>query len=174
MCILKSSKKWATFFSIIPGAGHMYLGLAKQGIELMLLFFVTSFLSSCVNLDFLAVFLPIIWFYSVFDVRSKLEREEPLVDSNLEIFSNIAYKEELMKSRSMEKYIGYFLILVGMLALINNIIMPIASRYMSYEIIRYIKSTIISVIFIILGVILLKKKRILYLKAGDEKCKEEE
>ncbi len=152
----------------------MYLGLTRQGIELMMLFFFTFFLSSTINLDFLAVFLPIIWFYSVFDVRSKVMSEEPLEDSNLKIFSNIHYREDFLGNRSMEKYIGYFLVIVGILALINNIIFPLAGKYIDYEIIRYIKSVGISIFFIALGLILLRKKKVLFLKAGDEKCKGEE
>nr|WP_243186998.1 hypothetical protein [Clostridium muellerianum] len=147
----------------------MYLGLTRQGIELMSLFFFTLFLSSTINLEFLTVFLPIIWFYSVFDVRTKVMSEEPLVDSNLKIFSNISRKEEFLGNRSMEKYIGYFLIVVGVLALINNIIFPLASNYIDYSTIRYIKSIGISIFFIALGLFLLRKKKILYLKAGEEK-----
>lgn len=158
----------------MPGAGHMYLGLVRQGIELMMLFFFIIFLSSAIELDFLVVFLPIIWFYSIFDVRSKIMSEEPLVDSDLKIFSNMHCKEDFLGNSSMEKYIGYFLIIVGLLALINNLILPFASRYVDYSIIRYIKSVGISVFFIVLGLILLKKKKVFFLKAGDEKCKEEE
>jgi hypothetical protein len=171
---VKNSKRMATFFAMLPGAGHMYLGLTRQGIELMMLFFFTFFLSSTINLDFLAVFLPIIWFYSIFDVRSKVMSEEPLEDSNLKIFSNIHCREDFLGNRSMEKYIGYFLVIVGILALINNIIFPLADKYIDYEIIRYIKSIGISIFFIALGLILLRKKKVLFLKAGDEKCKGEE
>ncbi|AKA72372.1 hypothetical protein [Clostridium scatologenes] len=171
---MKNSKSMATFFAMLPGAGHMYLGLTKQGIELMMLFFFTIFLSSSIGLEFLGVFLPIIWFYSIFDVRSKAMSEEPLVDSNLKIFSNMKHKEDFLGNRSMEKYIGYFLIIVGILALINNIIVPLASSYIDYSVIRYIKCVGTSVFFIVLGLFLLRKKKVFYLKAGEEKCKEEE
>lgn len=34
----KKSKSIATFLSIFPGAGHLYLGLQKRGIQLMAAF----------------------------------------------------------------------------------------------------------------------------------------
>ncbi len=152
----------------------MYLGLTTQGIQLMLLFFFTVFLSAAIELEFLVIFLPIIWFYSIFDVRSKAASEEPLLDSSLKIFSNIEYSKDCIRGTTIEKYIGYFLITIGLLALFNNLLVPIICHYVDLSIIRYIKSIIISMIFIASGLFLLRKKKILYLKAGEEKCKEEE
>ena len=59
-------------FSFLPGAGHMYLGLIKQGIQLMVLFFGTIFLSSLTVSFFgnvfslLLFFLPVFFCYSIF------------------------------------------------------------------------------------------------------------
>jgi hypothetical protein len=67
---IKSDNKRLTamMLSIIPGAGHMYIGLIKQGIELMLSFFVCIYLTSFFNTGFFAIFLPVIWFFSMFDI----------------------------------------------------------------------------------------------------------
>ena len=61
---MKKSSFWTFVFSLFPGAGHMYLGLMKKGASLMLLFCLTIALSGFLNLSFLLILLPVIWFYS--------------------------------------------------------------------------------------------------------------
>lgn len=58
-------------FSLIPGAGQMYLGFMKQGISLMTLF--AAFCAAAFWMQFGAVllFAPVIWFYSFFDAINK-------------------------------------------------------------------------------------------------------
>lgn len=170
---MKHSRRVATFFSLMPGAGHMYLGLTRQGIQLMLLFLSNFFIAASFNLEFLAVFLPIIWFYSIFDVRSKILSEEPLSNKNLPIFSDVDSIDDIFKNKPAEKYIAYILILMGVLSLLNNIVIPILGRYYDYQIILYIKSLIISSIFIAVGCMLLKGKKI-SIRRGDKLCNREE
>lgn len=163
------------FFSLIPGAGHMYLGLTKQGIQLMLLFFLTFFISTTVDLNLFAVLLPIIWFYSIFDVRLKAISDEPLVDSDLKIFSNISPNDRFIERNVTYKYIGYGFILIGIAALINNFIFPLIDEYVGYEIIRFIKQAFNSLVLIIIGLSLLRNKSSVYYKKGNEDlCKDVE
>lgn len=62
--------KFLTFcFSLIPGAGEMYLGFYKMGISLMLLFVTIISTAGLLNLYFAIFFLPVIWFYSFFHVN---------------------------------------------------------------------------------------------------------
>lgn len=170
---MKHSRKLALFFSLIPGAGHMYLGLIKQGIQLMLLFLSIIFIAASFQLEFLSIFLPIVWFYSIFDVRVKSLQETTLKDDNLPLFSNVKSFDDLMKNNLMDKYIAYLLILMGVLSVVNNILVPLASRYIDYEIIRYTKTSIISLILIITGCSLLRRKKVTT-KAGEELCNQEE
>lgn len=172
---MKHSKKVAIFFSMIPGAGHMYLGLVRQGIELMLLFFLTFSIIVSVNLDVFAAILPIIWFYSIFDVRLKAMSDEPLVDSDLKIFSNISSPDGFIKKNAAYKYIGYGFILVGVAALINNLAFPLISDYLGYPIISFIRHAFNSLILIIIGLYLLRSKPNQYSKKGNENlCKDGE
>ena len=53
---------WLFIFSLIPGAGEMYMGFKKQGISIMLLFWGAIALASITGLGWLAMFLPVIWF----------------------------------------------------------------------------------------------------------------
>ncbi|WP_343264690.1 hypothetical protein [Ligaoa zhengdingensis] len=54
-------------FAFIPGAGQMYLGMMKKGVSIMLTFSVIVALAGFLNLGFLTVLLPVLWFYSFFD-----------------------------------------------------------------------------------------------------------
>ena len=56
--------------SLIPGAGEMYMGFRKQGISIMLLFWGTFALTSVINMGWIMLFLPILWFYSFFNVHN--------------------------------------------------------------------------------------------------------
>ena len=69
---------WLFIFSLIPGAGEMYMGFKKQGISIMLLFWGAIALASITGLGWLAMFLPVIWFYSFFNVHNlkSLSEEE--------------------------------------------------------------------------------------------------
>ena len=69
---------WVFIFSMIPGAGEMYMGFKKQGLSIMLLFWGSIALASITGLGWLAMFLPVIWFYSFFNVHNlkSLSEEE--------------------------------------------------------------------------------------------------
>jgi len=170
---LKHSKRVAIFFSLMPGAGHMYLGLVRQGIQLMLLFFSIMFMSASFQMEFLAIFLPIIWFYSIFDVRLKNLKEDPLVDADLPIFANAASKEYFSNRNLVERYIAYILIIMGIFSMINNLIIPVLSRYIDYYYIRCFKSLVISILLISIGIFMIKEKK-LKIKSGDTVCNQEE
>lgn len=69
--IKKKTGFWTFIFSLIPGAGEMYLGFFKQGISLMLLFFADiAIASTSGGLAIFTILLPVIWFYSFFHVHN--------------------------------------------------------------------------------------------------------
>lgn len=172
-CTLKHSRGVALFFALMPGAGHMYLGLIRQGIQLMLLFFSIIFMSKSLDIDFVEIFLPIIWFYSIFDVRSKSLKEDPLVDADLPLFADVASMKYFSNTNLIEKYIAYILILMGIFSIINNLLIPILSNYVDYYYIRCGKSAIVSIVLISVGIFLIKGRKS-KLKSGDEICNHEE
>ena len=69
---------WLFIFSLIPGAGEMYMGFKKQGLSIMLLFWGVFALGACTGMDWLIFLIPIIWFYSFFNVHNlkSLSEEE--------------------------------------------------------------------------------------------------
>ena len=61
---------WLFIFSLIPGAGEMYMGFKKQGISIMFLFWGVFAIGACTGMDWLVFLIPIIWFYSFFNVHN--------------------------------------------------------------------------------------------------------
>ncbi|MCR8658897.1 hypothetical protein [Paenibacillus endoradicis] len=104
----QSEKTKVMMMSIIPGLGHMYMGLLTRGITLMVLFVgvfgVTLFLG--IVLDTLSILilwlaLPIIWIYGMFDALALLasrQKGEEINDESL--FSNMeSYMADGRKNR---------------------------------------------------------------------------
>lgn len=69
---------WLFIFSLIPGAGEMYMGFRKQGISIMLLFYGLFAIGVSTGMDWIIMFFPIVWFYSFFNVHNlkSLSEEE--------------------------------------------------------------------------------------------------
>lgn len=155
----KTNKKIITLaLSIIPGAGHMYLGYQKKGIVYMGGFFFAIFFMGWLNLSFLLFLLPLIWFYSFFDAFHTVNGNK-VVDMDID-FSKIlpSIKHE---------HIGMGLIVIGVFIVLQKILYPIISSVLStyfdyniiYKIKNYIQTSIVSLIFIIGGIKLLKNKK---------------
>lgn len=143
----------ALALSMIPGAGHMYLGYQKKGILFMAGFFFTIFFMGWLNLSVLVFILPLIWFYSFFDAYHTLNGKD-MGDMEDMGFENILAKIK-------HKYIGVGLIVIGLIVIFQNMLDPIIRKYLTYEVRNYIQTLIVSIIFIAGGIkILLKKKEV--------------
>lgn len=57
-------------FSLIPGAGEMYLGFMKMGVSLMGLFFAVIVVGGFLNVASVMLIDVIVWFYSFFHVHN--------------------------------------------------------------------------------------------------------
>lgn len=112
----KKSRAIATFLSIFPGAGHLYLGLQRRGIQLMAAFLFAIYILDVLHLGIFLFLVPIIWFYSFFDGMQKASRigHEPLDDAPI-----ISY---LVNN---QKWLGMGLIALGVYYLFTNIFMPV-------------------------------------------------
>lgn len=143
--IRKSNKKTITLtLSVIPGAGHMYLGHQKKGLFIMGTFFFTVFFMGWLGVSLFLFILPIIWFYSFFDAFHLIE------GNNIEIKD----KESSFALPDIKpKWIGWGLIIIGILVVLERILYPL----ISYEIQNYVQTLIVSLIFIMGGIRLLIK-----------------
>lgn len=150
----KKSKSIATFLSIFPGAGHLYLGLQSRGIQLMAAFLFSIYILDILRLGIFLFLIPIIWFYSFFDGLQKASRygKEPLEDTPI-----VSY------FLNHQKWIGVGLILVGLYYLTTNIIIPAVAPMLSnminldlqYWFDRYFQTAIVCILLIGGGIKLL-------------------
>lgn len=104
-------------FSLVPGAGHMYLGLMTRGLHLMGLFFGMLYVSSFPGLGDLwpLAVAPVLWFYSFFDslhTWGSLNRGEPVYDKGIFTEAQV----------SNQNTWGILLVIVGGLLLLNNLV----------------------------------------------------
>ncbi|WP_305367856.1 hypothetical protein [Bacillus sp. V3B] len=154
----KKSKAIATFLSIFPGAGHLYLGLQRRGIQLMAAFLFSIYILDVLRLGIFLFLIPIVWCYSFFDGMQKASKygDEPLEDTPI-----ISYLI------NHQKWLGVGLILLGLYYLTTNILLPIVSP-MLYNLIqvdliywfdRYFQTAVVCVLLIGGGLKLLAGKR---------------
>jgi hypothetical protein len=156
----KKSKSIATFLSMFPGVGHLYLGLQRRGIQLMAAFLFSIYILDILRLGIFLFLIPIIWFYSFFDGLQKASRygKEELDDTP--VISNFI---------NHQKWVGIGLLLLGLYYLVGNIFIPALSPILMdiinidlyYWFNRYFQTTIVCVLLIGGGIKLLmgsKKK----------------
>lgn len=130
--IKKRSPFWTVVFAFLPGAGHMLNGFMKLGVSFMGLFFALLAFASFINIGALTFLAPIIWFYAFFDCinRTFQDDEEFYAQEDHFLFTReqlIRFDFGIIKSRSL--IIGLILVIVGIYAIWNNVVLHIISRY---------------------------------------------
>ena len=128
---MKKSSFWTFVFSLFPGAGHMYLGLMKKGASLMLLFCLTIALSGFLNLSFLLILLPVIWFYAFFDTLNlrSMSYEFLPQDDFLFHLDSLSSGKVLKFFRQRHLLVGILLIVVGIYMLAELILPTMFYRF---------------------------------------------
>lgn len=135
----KRNKSLAVIFSILPGAGHLYWGYKKEGLQLLATFFLSLFLLDWVRLSIFLFILPVVWVYSFFEVLQFKADEE------LETRVQLPFTKP--------KYIGYALIAAGVLILLEKLIgQQFFQAYLSSEIQNMIKTLLVAFAFIAGGI----------------------
>ncbi|MFZ3589432.1 hypothetical protein ACOI1C_09155 [Bacillus sp. DJP31] len=111
----RKSKTLATVLSIFPGAGHMYLGLQKRGLQLMAAFLFGIYILDILRLSLFLFLIPIIWCYSFFDALQKVSKHG---EEELEDVPVISYL------LNHQKWIGIGLFTLGLYYMFDNIMIP--------------------------------------------------
>ncbi|HHY06131.1 MAG TPA: hypothetical protein GX532_04050 [Clostridia bacterium] len=140
---LNNKKLITVILSIVPGAGHMYLGLQNRGFVLMGLFFFFTCLMGWLHLSLFLFILPVIWFYSMFDAFHRVQDEEGSVE-----------KDELHLvtwCQEHPQWIGWGLILLGCLVVFERIISP----FITWQIRNYVQTGLVALLLIAGGLKLL-------------------
>ena len=130
------SRFWALIFGAIPGAGHMYLGWQEKGLQIMSLFFLSIFVMDWLRLSIVLFLVPVVWFYSFFDVLQ-------LVSGTLEQPDNT--KDNIIAwLTAKQRWVGVALILIGILVLFDRLLVP----YLDYRIVDAMKTGLVAILLI--------------------------
>ena len=162
-------KKFLFFLSsLIPGAGHMFLGFMKRGLLLMTIYFIDIGLSMILN-GFL-VFMPVIWFYCLFDAWNKFflsDEEKRRVDDSFIFFYNAIPEELLPKSQRFSnkipprlfRAIGSVLIFFGIVMLCRELRENLKLPQLASQILSFVPELLISTALIAVGIRLIAHKK---------------
>lgn len=168
----KKGKGWTFLFSLLPGAGEMYMGFMKQGVSIMGLFFTLIAFAAWLNIGPVLIVLPIIWCYSFFNVHNinGLSDEEfyALEDNYILHFDRILPMERL--SRKQNKILAYILIFLGICILWEQIASILRMNLQYYlptwitnmidEVLYTLPQILVGLIMVGLGIRLIKGKKV--------------
>lgn len=166
---MRPKSKFFTFvLSFFPGAGHMYLGFMKQGLQLMAAFFGTIAIVSMSSLNFFAFLIPIIIAYSFFDALQKCSNQVEPDDSSLDVIKWFFKSKPNSHSRNY-KFFAYFMIFMGGYILFENIFINIFinvfnnlypdAQFNGNHIEDAVRTIILAILFIWGGIKLLSKSK---------------
>lgn len=156
-----NQKLIAAALSVVPGAGHMYLGLQGEGLFLMTIFFFAIFMMSWLGMSLFLFALPIIWFYSLFDALHAMEEGEYRAKTESYLITWV---------HENPRYIGWGLIITGCFAVFHRIVSP----YISWQIRSYIQTGVVALVLILMGIRLVTGSKEVEKEAQDDEIKEEE
>ena len=114
----KKNRFFTLVFSCCPGAGEMYLGLYRQGVSLMGLFFGTIALAAWLGFEELIFFIcPIVWCYSFFhthNLRRMTEEEFAAVEDKFIFADYVNLDREWKCSPKHRRVFGFVLLLIAL------------------------------------------------------------
>lgn len=151
----RRSKVLATLLSAFPGAGQMYLGMQKRGLQLMALFLGSFYIIDVLRLSLFLFIIPVIWFYSFFDGLQLSSRYDRELLEDIPLIQN---------KGNHQHWIGIVLLMLGIYYVGMNLVVPVLNNYfpelrLYYRIDTYLRPFIISVILIGGGLKLLSKPK---------------
>lgn len=127
---------WAFVLSLVPGVGYLYLGLMRRGMQTMFIFYGAIFLAVITEFGAIpALVLPVTMFYTIFDTLQLLKQ----MNEGHCVEDKLLFEMGLLEARG--SLIGTGLIILGALALLNNLL----PRFFSYHYLmnRYIAPVLI-------------------------------
>ncbi len=163
----KKKNRFLTFcFSLLPGAGEMYMGFMKMGVSLMVAFLLTILIPVVLMLDGLVSFAVVIWFYGFFHANhlASLSDEEfaQIEDTYLYEMDALTGGKDLVQK--YYKWIAGGLILAGICLLWNTatdlmfLYFPTGYKVMSM-VGNYVPRVFIAILIIVIGINIIKGKK---------------
>lgn len=116
----KKSRILAILLSVLPGAGHMYLGLQKRGFQLMVGFLLSIYVLDVLRLSFFLFLIPLIWFYSFFDALQQLARYNRGEAKDVPVVKWLP---------SHQRWMGIVLLIVGAYYLMDRVLANVLEHF---------------------------------------------
>lgn len=166
----KRKNRFFTFiFSCLPGAAEMYMGFMKNGVTLMICFFL-SFAPMLFfrSLDFLMALGVVIWFFGFFHARNFAGMSDAEFDAMEDKYIWEEFPEIgniRIANTTVKKFIAAVLIILGCGQLWNYfsgiIYNMIPQNIWSdiYPVIEGIPSVVIAILFVAAGVFMIRGKK---------------
>ena len=159
---------WTFIFSLMPGAGEMYLGFMKRGVSTMLVFLGWLTFCGMSGFDVGVILVSVIWFYSFFTVHNLVslpdeefyQQEDDYILIHMDRIVGIDQWE-----RGKVKFLAAALIIIGIFTAaqqIWQILWGILPGWLQGEVgvIYYgLPKVVISLLLIALGIYLIRGKK---------------
>lgn len=157
----KKKNRFLTFcFSLLPGAGEMYMGFMRTGTSLMILFLLAFLIPTVLRLDVFMVIAMVVWFYGFFHANRLASLDDAefdqVQDKYLFGMETIADGKDFVNR--YQKWVAIVLIAAGVLLLWNTVT-DMAYRFLPEEVYflmrtagNYIPRILVAVVIIVIGV----------------------
>lgn len=144
----RKSKVLAIALSIFPGAGHLYLGLQKRGLQLMAGFLLSIYIMDNLRLSLFFFLLPLFWCYAFFDALQQTSRYERQTLTDEPVLTQLV---------PYQRWFGFGLLGFGAYYLLDRVAVEITSHisnqiYSQYMQVKYmIPTAVVAFVMIIVG-----------------------
>lgn len=167
--MIRKKSKFLTFiFSLLPGAGEMYLGFMKMGVSLMSWFFMALVVAN-MGVDFALIIITVVWFYSFFHVHNLAGLpDETFYEVKDEYLIPFAGQEEqkLTITKTYRKVAAVILIIIGIRGLLAAFYYSAAGflpetvqRILRDSIFYDLPRVVVSIAIIVLGIYMIRGKK---------------
>jgi hypothetical protein len=159
---------WTFVFSLIPGAGEMYMGFMKQGLSIMTIFWGLVGLSGFFNSGAFLLGLPLIWFYSFFNVhnlKSLTEEEFYSIQDDYAFHLDAFITDKKGFIKKYRNIVATVLIFIGITILWNNSyrflasMLPAYFMHIAYRIGDLVPQVVLGVAIIAIGISMIRGKK---------------
>ncbi len=166
----KKSGFWTFIFSLLPGAGEMYMGFMKMGLSLMGLFFALVVLANFWESGICLMMNVVVWFYSFFhahNLRAMDDEDFYALEDHFLFGTDASFKDFWDKTvvSRYRKIVASVLILLGVMIVWGNVFdlleeaLPEAVYECISELSYHIPKIVIGIGIIAVGILLIRGKR---------------
>ena len=165
---MKKSKFFTFIFSFLPGAAEMYVGLMKNGLSLMGIFFLMCAIMASVRFDAVIAVIAVVWFWGFFHARNIASMDEESLGSYEDRYIWEEYLEPgtiNIKDKTLRKWLAVAIIIIG-IGMVWDYLLDLAVRFipdaywdMIYPLVSDMPTLVVGILLIVGGAVLVKGKK---------------